>query len=90
MGLVRGHWWRLATFTLVVTGGGLLLGPLIGGLLLLGTTAAFNVVNVIAGLVYVVTLPYVAIATTYMYYDLRTREELAVRTPAIRELPAEI
>ncbi len=68
----------------------LLLGPVIGGLLLLGTTAAFNVVNVIAGLVYVVTLPYVAIATTYMYYDLKTRSELAVRRPAIRELPAEI
>ena len=90
MALVRGHWWRLAIFTLVVTGGGLLLGPVIGGLLLLGTTAAFNVVNVIAGLVYTVTLPYVAIATTYMYYDLRTRSELAERAPAIRELPAEV
>ena len=90
MTLVRGHWWRLAIFTLVVTGGCLLLGPVIGGLLLLGTTAAFNVVNVVAGLVYVVTLPYVAIATTYMYYDLRTRAELAVRSPAVMELPAEI
>jgi len=90
MALARGHWWRLATFTLVVTGGGLLLGPVIGGLLLLGTTAAFNVVNVIAGVVYVVTLPYVAIATTYMYHDLRTRSELAARRPAIMELPAEI
>ena len=90
MALVRGHWWRLAIFTLVVAGGGLLLGPVIGGLLLLGTTAAFNVVNIVAGLVYVVTLPYVAIATTYMYYDLRTRSEFAARSPAITELPAEI
>jgi len=90
IGLVHGHWWRLAIFTLVITGGGLLLGPVIGGLLLLGTSAAFNVINVVAGLVYAVTLPYVAIATTYMYYDLRTRSELAERTPAITELPAEV
>jgi hypothetical protein len=90
MALVHGHWWRLAIFTLVVTGGGLLLGPLLGGLLLLGTTAAFNVINVVAGLVYAVAMPFVAIATTYMYFDLATRSELAARTPAIRELPAEV
>jgi hypothetical protein len=90
MALVGGHWWRLAIFTLVVAGGGLLLGPVIGGLLLLGTSAAFNVVNIVAGLVYAVTMPYVAIATTYMYYDLKTRSELAARTPAKRELPAEV
>jgi hypothetical protein len=89
--LVRGHWWRVALFTLVVTGGGLLLGPLVGGLLLLGTTAAFNVVNVIAGLVYAVTMPFVAIATTYLYHDLRARQVLAARVPAVvAELPAEI
>jgi hypothetical protein len=90
LALVRGHWWRTAVFTLVVTGGGLLLGPLVGGLLLLGTTAAFNVINVVAGLVYAVTLPFVAIATTYLYYDLRTRAEVAARTPAVTQLPAEI
>jgi hypothetical protein len=90
LGLVRGHWWRTAVFTLVVTGGGLLLGPLVGGLLLLGTAAAFNVINVVAGLVYAVTLPFVAIATTYLYYDLRTRAEVAARTPAVTQLPAEI
>jgi hypothetical protein len=90
LGLVRGHWWRTAVFTLVVTGGGLLLGPVVGGLLLLGTTAAFNVINVVAGLVYAVTLPFVAIATTYLYYDLRTRDVVAARTPAVTQLPAEI
>jgi hypothetical protein len=90
LALVRGHWWRTALFTLVVTGGGLLLGPVIGGLLLLGTTAAFNVVNVVAGLVYAVTMPFVAIATTYLYYDLRTRAELRAPTPALSQLPAEV
>jgi hypothetical protein len=30
LGLVRRHWWRTALFTLIVTGGGLLLGPVVG------------------------------------------------------------
>ena len=47
--LVGGRWWRVAVFTTLVTGSGLLPGPVVGGLLLLGTDAAFNVVNLIAG-----------------------------------------
>ena len=66
--LVRGHWWRVALFTVVVAGLGLLLGPVVGGLLLLATSAAFNVINLITALVYTVTMPFVAIATTYLYY----------------------
>ncbi|HEY2372709.1 MAG TPA: hypothetical protein VGH82_09175 [Gaiellaceae bacterium] len=88
--LVRGNWWRTAIFTLVITVGGLSLGPLVGGLLLLGTSAAFNVINVVAGLVYAVTMPFVAIATTYLYFDLSTRSQLAARTPRVLELPAEV
>ena len=89
--LVRGHWWRVAIFTVVVAGLGLVSGPLIGGLLLLATNASFNIVNVVAGLVYVVTMPFVAIATTYLYYDVHTRSALAaVEAPVGRELPAEV
>jgi hypothetical protein len=87
---VRGRWWRVALFTLVVSGVGLFLGPFIGGLMLLATTASFNVVNLVASLVYTVTMPFVAIATTYLYYDLSTRSELAARAPRVRELPAEV
>ena len=45
--------------------------------------------NVIAGLVYAVAMPFVALATIYVYFDLRVRNELA---PAHEpdELPAEI
>jgi hypothetical protein len=32
-------------------------------------------VNIVSGIVYVLTLPYAAIATTYLYYDLRVREQ---------------
>jgi hypothetical protein len=89
--LVRGNWWRVALFTLVVAGGGLILGPFVGGLLLLATSAAFNVINLIAGVVYTVTMPFVAIATTYLYYDLKTRSVLKAREVVVAgPLPAEI
>ena len=89
--LVKGRWWRVALFTVVVAGIGLLLGPLVGGLLLLATNATFNVVNLITGVVYTVTMPFVAIATTYLYFDLKTRTVLESRAVVIRtELPAEI
>ncbi|MFI5053524.1 MAG: hypothetical protein ACHQDE_04115 [Acidimicrobiia bacterium] len=89
--LVRGHWWRVALFTVVVTGLGLLLGPVVGGVLLLATSAAFNVINLITALVYTVTMPFVAIATTYLYYDLNTRSVLdAHQVDAGDLLPAEI
>ena len=85
--LVHGRWWRVFLFTLVVAGLGFLSGPLVGGVLLLATNAAFNWVNLIAALVYTVTMPFVAIATTYLYFDLKARAVLAVRQ---LELPAEI
>ena len=58
-------------------------------MLILVTNAPFWLVNVIAGLVYAVTMPFLALTTTYVYFDLRVRNELA---PAHEpdELPAEI
>ncbi len=89
--LVHRHWLRVASITLVVTGTGLLLGPVIGTLMLLVTSASFNVVNLVAGLIYTITLPIVAIVTTYLYMDLLVRERLSptqVETAAV--VPAEI
>lgn len=71
--LVRGSWWRAATLTVFVTGLALVLGPLVGTLLLFATNASFDVVNVVSDLVYVVVLPFAAIATTYLYFDLAAR-----------------
>ena len=73
-GLVRGHWWRAASLTAVVTGTGLLVGPFVGVLMLFVTGASFNVVNLVAGLVYVFTLPFAAIVSTYLYFDLLVAE----------------
>ena len=88
--VVRGHWPRTASIMLLVTGTGLMLGPLLGTIMLLITSASFNVVNLVSALIYTVTMPFVAITTTYLYFDLLAREHLATE-PAARTavLPAE-
>jgi len=63
-------------------------GPVLGGLLLLGTGADFWLINAVAGLVYALTMPLVGIATTYIYYDALVREHQA--EPVAAELPAEM
>jgi hypothetical protein len=88
--LVRGHWWRVASITVFVTGIGVLLGPLIGTLCLFLTSASFDFVNLVSALVYVVALPFVAITTTYLYFDLAVRRRLEEEEPLDAEvLPAE-
>jgi hypothetical protein len=89
--LVQGHWWRVASITLFVTGIALLAGPLLGTLLLFATRASFDFVNLVSALVYVATLPFAAITTTYLYYDLRVRHHLAEQEhPSTDVLPAEL
>ena len=58
-------------------------------MLLILATCPFWVVNLIAGVVYAVTMPFVALTTAYAYFDARVRDEL---TPEHEpgELPAEI
>jgi hypothetical protein len=87
--LVRGHWLKVAS--LLVVGGGLVLvlGPFLGALLILGTDAPLWLVNVVAALVYALTMPFVAIAATYVYFDCRVRYELRGEQAA-DVLPAEI
>jgi hypothetical protein len=87
--LVRRRWLKVSS--LIVAGGALtiVVGPLIGVLLILATNAPFWLVNVIAGLIYAVAMPFVALTTAYVYFDARVRYELAgEQEPA--ELPAEI
>jgi predicted membrane metal-binding protein len=87
--LVRRRWLKVSS--LIVAGGALaiVVGPLVGVLLILGTDAPFWLVNVVAGLVYAVTMPFVALTTAYVYFDVRARHELAgEHEPA--QLPAEI
>jgi len=59
--------------------------------MLLLTPASFNVVNLVSGVVYMVTLPFAAIVTTYLYFDVRVRSELEREAPAADGVvPAEI
>jgi hypothetical protein len=75
--LVHGRWLKAAS--LIVAGGGLVLviGLLVGLLLILVTDAPFWLVNVIAGVVYAIGMPYAAVVTAYVYFDARVRDELA-------------
>jgi hypothetical protein len=87
--LVRRRWLKVAS--LIVLGGAIVVvaGPLVGALLIFVTSAPFWLVNVLAGAVYAVAMPFVAITTAYVYFDARTRGELEPET-RLSELPAEI
>jgi hypothetical protein len=87
--LVRGRWLRVAS--LVGVGAALVLaaGPLLGALLILLTDMPLPLLNVVAGVVYALTMPFVALVTAYVYFDARVREELETeQVPEV--LPAEI
>ena len=89
--LVQRHWWRTASIVIVVGGLAIIAGPVVGILLLLITSAGFNVVNIVASVVYMVAMPYLAIATTYLYYDLTVRQVFEERERlASAVLPAEV
>jgi hypothetical protein len=87
--LVRGRWLKVAT--LIVVGGGLALvaGPLVGALLILVTGAPFWLVNVVSGVIYAVTMPFVAVTSVYVYFDARVSHELEGEPEEV-VLPAEI
>ena len=53
------------------------------------TEMPFALLNIVAGVVYALALPYVALVTSYVYFDARARGELEpVERPS--QLPAEI
>ena len=87
--LVRKRWLKVAF--LIVLGGALVLvaGPLVGVLLIVGTSAPLWLVNVVAGVVYSVTMPFLALTTAYAYFDGRARHELDGERE-LPTLPAEI
>jgi Membrane domain of glycerophosphoryl diester phosphodiesterase len=88
--LVRRQWLKVGTLVVAAAFLAIVAGPVVGALLLLLVDAPFELVNVIAGLVYAVAMPFVGITTTYVYYDTLVRERLDETAPAPDELPAEI
>jgi hypothetical protein len=87
--LVRGKWLKVASLIVVGAVVAIAIGPVVGGLLILGTDAPLWLVNVVAGVVYALTMPLVAITTVYVYADRRVADELDDESEAVR-LPAEI
>jgi hypothetical protein len=87
--LVRGRWLRVGS--LVGLGGliALAAGPLLGALLIFVSNSSLAFLNLVAGVVYAIALPFVALVTAYVYFDARVRLELEPRDVRT-ELPAEI
>jgi hypothetical protein len=83
--LVRGSWFKVASLVVVGATIALAAGPLAGALLILVTDAPFALLNVGAGLVYVLAMPLVALTTAYVYVDTVVRQR---SSPAsLDELP---
>ena len=77
--------------SLIVVGAALafVIGPIVGVALILATGAPFWLVNLVAGVIYALTIPLVAITTVYVYFDRRVAFELGGDVK-IAQLPAEI
>jgi hypothetical protein len=87
--LVRGKWFKATSLIVVGAALALVLGPTVGVALILTTGAPFWLVNLVAGLIYALTMPLVAITTVYVYFDRRVVYELEGKVDEA-ELPAEI
>ena len=87
--LVRGHWIRVGSLVGLSTVIALIAGPLLGTLLIFASNSSLALLNLVAGVVYAFTLPFVALVTTFVYMDVRARHELETEE-APSELPAEI
>jgi hypothetical protein len=74
--LVRGRWFRVASLVGVGAVLALAAGPLLGALLIFLTNAPLAIINVVAGVVYALAMPFVALTTTFVYFDARVRKEL--------------
>jgi hypothetical protein len=87
--LVRGRWIRVGSLVGVSAGLAFFIGPFVGALLIFVTEARLAVLNLVAGIVYALAMPFVALVTSYVYFDARARLELEPEE-RVSELPAEI
>ena len=87
--LVRRQWLKVGTLVVAAALISIVAGPFIGALLLFVPGAPVELVNMVAGLVYAVAMPFVGLTTTYVYYDTFVRERLDQTTAPAGELPAE-
>ena len=74
---MRGGWLKVGSLTVAAAAVALAAGPLIGTLLIVFTDVPLALLNLIAGVVYALTMPFVALTTMYVYFDARVRDELS-------------
>jgi hypothetical protein len=86
--LVATRWFRTGSLVGLSAAVALVSGPLLGALLIFVADVPLAFLNVVAGVVYAVALPFVGLVTAYVYFDARARVELESGPPS--ELPAEI
>ena len=87
--LVRRRWVKVVVLVAVTNALVLAIGPLLGTVLILGTSLPFAVSNAVAGIVYALFVPLVALNAVYVYADVIVRDELEPRVEKPPQLPAE-
>ena len=83
------RWVKVVVLVALTNGLVLAVGPLLGTVLILGTSLPFAVSNAVAGIVYALLVPLVALNTLYVYADVVVRDELEPAVEKVTELPAE-
>jgi hypothetical protein len=87
--LVRGDWLKVGSLTVVSAAVVVIAGPLIGTGLIVLTNLPLALLNLVAGVVYMLVMPFVGLTTAYVYADTRVADR--ERPPrAADRLPAEL
>ena len=87
--LVRRHWVKALVLVLLTSAVVYAIGPILGTVLILGTSMPFAVSNAVAGIVYALLVPIVGLNTLYVYADAAVRDVLDPPRDAAEQLPAE-
>ena len=87
--LVRRRWLKVVVLVALTNALVLAVGPLLGTVLILSTSLPFAVSNAVAGIVYALFVPLVALNAVYVYADVIVRDELEPRGEKVPELPPE-
>ncbi len=88
--LVRRNWLKVVVLVALTNALVLAIGPVLGTTLILGTSLPFSVSNAVAGIVYALFIPLVALNTVYVYADIVVRDELEPRQDKDVQMPAEV
>lgn len=88
--LVRRRMLKVSTLLALAVLLAFAVGPAVGMLVLLVTSAPFAVVNVVAGIAFAFLMPYIGLTMTYVYVDARLASEAAASAPDSDTLPAEL